>query len=351
MEETKKSDILDIGAIFKAIVSKKKLFIKVLAITFVVSAALILCVPRYYRCEIKLAPESTASSGGALGSLASQFGVNIDDMMGGSEDAIGPDLYPDILDSKDFQVKMFPIHVKSLDGTIDTDYYTYLAKMQKNAFWKKWYYAIAKLFIPVDTIGNKKGAANVDPRRLTKKQFGVAGKIGNNIKCSIDKRTYVISILVEDQDALICSTIADSVASRLQAFITDYRTQKARNDLEYAKKLNAQAKREYMKAQRVYATYCDENMDVVLQSYKSQMESLENELQLKYNNYNATATQLQMAMAKVQEKTPAFTVIQGASVPIKPAGPKRMIFVLGMMIFAFIITAVWVSKDILFKSN
>lgn len=350
MEEKIATDIIDIGAIIKRIKSKKKLFVRVVAITFVVSCALILCVPRYYECEIKLAPEMSSSDLGSIGSLASSFGVNLDDAMGNSEDAIGPDLYPDLLQTKDFQVKMFPMRVRSLDGSIDTDYYTYLSKMQKSAFWMKWLNAIKKLFVsPEPELPSSKRKGNeVDPFRLTKRQFAVASKIGNKIKCSIDKKTYVISIMVEDQDALICATVADSVAQRLQAFITEYRTKKACNDLEYAKKLNAEAKRSYIKAQRVYATYCDENMDVVLQSYKSQMEALENELQLKYNNYNATATQLQMAMAKVQEKTPAFTIMQGASVPIKPTGPKRMIFVASMMLLSFIVTAFWTVKDLLF---
>ena len=62
-------------------------------------------------------------------------------------------------------------------------------------------------------------------------------------------------------------------------------------------------------------------------------------MQLKYNNYTAMVTQYQAAKAKVQERTPAFTMIKGSSVPIKPSGPKRMIFVLIMLILSFFGTA------------
>jgi uncharacterized protein involved in exopolysaccharide biosynthesis len=68
-------------------------------------------------------------------------------------------------------------------------------------------------------------------------------------------------------------------------------------------------------------------------------------MQLKFNAYSVLNTQLQQAKAKVQEKTPAFTVIKGASVPIKPTGPKRMIFVCGMVILAFFGTIGWILKD------
>jgi uncharacterized protein involved in exopolysaccharide biosynthesis len=54
-------------------------------------------------------------------------------------------------------------------------------------------------------------------------------------------------------------------------------------------------------------------------------------------------------MAKLQERTPVFTVVKGASVPIKPAGPKRMLFVAGMLILTFLGTAFYiVRKDLHF---
>ena len=59
--------------------------------------------------------------------------------------------------------------------------------------------------------------------------------------------------------------------------------------------------------------------------------------------------QMQTASAKVQEKTPAFTIIQGASVPEKPAGPKRMLFCLGMMVLAVIGVSVYVLRKDIFS--
>ena len=50
-------------------------------------------------------------------------------------------------------------------------------------------------------------------------------------------------------------------------------------------------------------------------------------MQLKYNVYTALNTRQEAAMAKLQENTPVFTTLTNATVPVKPAGPKRMIFV------------------------
>jgi uncharacterized protein involved in exopolysaccharide biosynthesis len=52
-------------------------------------------------------------------------------------------------------------------------------------------------------------------------------------------------------------------------------------------------------------------------------------------------TQMQTADAKLQEATPAFTIIESASIPFKPAGPKRTLIALLMSILSFFILSVW----------
>ena len=64
-------------------------------------------------------------------------------------------------------------------------------------------------------------------------------------------------------------------------------------------------------------------------------------MQLKYNTYTQYSQQLQQAKAKLIEQTPAFTTIQSASVPIKPAGPKRMIFTAVIIILVFVVDTVY----------
>ena len=143
-----------------------------------------------------------------------------------------------------------------------------------------------------------------------------------------------------------CKTIADSICSQLQEFITNYRTNKARIDLKYYTKLAADAKLDYERARQRYGSYSDANMDVVLESYRSKQEDLENDMQLRFNAYSTINTQLQAAKAKVQERTPAFTILKGAEVPVKPSSPKRMIFVLGMTFVAFVGTGIYILRDI-----
>ncbi len=330
---------IDFSFILKAIIKNKKAFFYTMPIVFVLSSLIIISIPRSYTCEVKLAPESTSSGIGSIGALASSFGVNLANKLD-NEDAISPELYPDLMNSIDFKVSLFPIKIQTKDKKIETTYYNYLEKHQKYAWWLIPINYIKKLFEkkedkPFDS------SKKIDPFILTKKQKDIASLIEQKIDCEVDKKTNVISIVVTDQDPLVCATMADSIKSRLQLFITDYRTNKAKIDLEYTKKLYVEAKSSYDKARQLYATFSDENQELILESYKAKQEDLENEMQLKYNNYNSICQQLLAAKAKVQERTPAFTTLQSASVPNKPSKPKRMLFVLAMLFLTFIITSIY----------
>ena len=346
MEEAKKKqEVIDLRVVAKKIWKEKKLFYKTLPIAFVLSCIYILSIPRYYTSDIMLAPELGGSmGGGTLGDIASSLGFDLSEMQ--TSDAITPLLYPDLMEDNKFVTNLFSIQVVSKDGEIKTNYHDYLKKYQKMPWWKypiKW---IKNLF-PKSEDATTGSANKYDPYNISRKENDIVENIRGNIKVSIDKKTGVISVAVTDQDPLICKTIADSLMTRLQDFITDYRTNKARIDVEHYKNLTAEAKREYEKARQLYGTYADANMDIVLESYRAKRDDLENDMQLKFNAYSTLNTQLQAAMAKVQERTPAFTVVKGAAVPVKPAGPKRMIFVAGILILTAFGTAFYlVRKDL-----
>ena len=345
MEQNK---VIDLRALWKKIKERRRLFYITLPVAFVLSSLYIICIPRSYDTDVKLAPEVENSlPGGALGSLASSFGFDLSNLE--STDAISPLLYPDLMDDNGFVSKFFDFRVTSADGEISTNYHDYLLKHQKAAWWVHVMEWMNNLFPKKEEEAVAGGDGGFNPYVLSRNEDDLIKKIQGNVKLTTDKKTGVITIKVHDQDKLICKTVADSACSLLQTFITNYRTNKARIDLEYYTKLAADAKQSYERARQLYGSYSDRNMDVVLESYRAKQEDLENDMQLKFNTYSTLNTQLQAAKAKVQERTPAFTVIKGAEVPVKPSAPKRMIFVLGVTFLAFVGTILYSLKDILLK--
>lgn len=337
---SKEIEPIDFVAIARKIWKRKKTFLYTLPTVFILAYLYIVSIPRYYMSEVRLAPEMTSTSLSGLSSLASSFGIDMASKMGQNQDAISPELYPDLMESMDFRVSLFPIKVKTLEGHQNT-YYAYMKSEQKAPWWSAAIGSLKSRFSAQDT-SRFSGTYVPDAFRLTKTQHDIVDAIGRKVQCTVDKKTSVISIRVEDQDPLVAATLADSVRARLQSFITSYRTKKARNDLEYVKGMLREAKARYEQARQRYGAFSDANTDIMLTSYKLKENDLENDMQLLYNNYSALATQLHTAEAKVQERTPAFTTLQSATVAVKPAGPKRMVFVLTMMFLAFLGTSLYI---------
>ena len=336
---------IDFAKIFKDILKHKKLYAKVLPVAFILAAIYALAQPNYYDCTVKLSPEMSGSkSTSGLAALASSFGVNLGNGSGVGTEALFPTLYPDLMNSVDFKTSLFHVPV-TIEGDKEKgekdrtmSYYDYLSKEQKAPWWSQGIKAFFSLFSSKE----EDEVSKVNKFRLTKDQTEIVKAIDKKVVCDVDKKTMVITINVTDQDPVIAATMADTVKTRLQNFITDYRTSKSRVDLEYNKKIYAETKARYEKARQLYAEFMDHNRDIILQTVRQKQTDLENEMQLQYNAYQQVAAQLLAAEAKVQEETPAFTTLQSATVPVKKSGPKRAQMCLIFVFLAFLGTTAWI---------
>lgn len=346
MEDSKKSEYIDLRIVFRTLWNRKKLFLKVWTFTFVLACVYILPQPRTYMTDLTLAPElGEQGSTGTLSSIASSFGFDLGS--GQFSDAFYPELYPDLIATNEFLVDLLYVHVKNGDGTIDTTYLNYMLKHQKKNWVKfpmNWCRKQLNNLIDGTPQPVRQGV-RLNPLHLTRTEDNLVNKVRQNILCDVDIKTNVITITVKDQDPVICAALADSTRVRLQKFITDYRTSKARVDEEYYRHLADSAQLEYEEVVERYNRYCDTHQNIIMQSYISGRDELENELQTKLTTCNAMRTQYQAAKAKVQEKTPAFTVLKAASVPVKASSPKRMIFVVAMLFLATLGTFLYIFKD------
>lgn len=338
--------------IFNKLWAKKYLFLKVWVITFILSAAYIVPQPRTYSSSILLAPEmASGDEMGGLSAIASSFGFNFGE--GSSVDAIYPTLYPDLLASNDFIVNLFDVQTKTIDGKIQTDLYTYMLKHQKTTFYKRPFYWAKRQFknlIDKQRTGGGADGGKIDASFLTEEQFNIVENLKSNIICNVDQLTSVISIKVNAQDPLVAANLADSVCAKLQKFITEYRTSKARVDVEHYEALVKDAQESYEKAQKEFSDFCDSHKNMTSQAVLSKRDKLEIESSMALSKYQAMSAQAENAKHKLQEKTPAFTTLQNASVPLRPSAPKRVFFCLGMLLLATTITSFKILKSELYST-
>lgn len=335
---------IDFEKITKNVIANWKLYSKTVGAAFVIGIVIAFSIPKTYSTTVILAPESAGSSiNGDINALASMAGVNLG--LGNNNDALYPQIYPKIFSSNDFIIPLWNLHVETIDNKVSTTLYEYMKRYQKTEWWNYWRKGVA--YIATKIRGTKKQQSSIskpNPFQLTEEQDNVTAAIKGMLKCDVDAKTDVISITANAQDAKVATLLADASCKALQNYIIRYRTNKANNDLAYLKKLCAESKVEYEQAQRKYATYADANNEIVLESYKAKLEALENDMQLKYNTYSQFMLQVQGAHAKVQERTPAFTIMQSASIPLKKSSPRRMMIIAVCMAFAFICTLAYTTR-------
>lgn len=341
--EEQEIDLLELAG---KVWAERRLVLKWCGVAVIVALIVGFSIPKEYTTTVMLAPEVEGGSRslGGLSALAGMAGINVN--AGESSDALYPELYPDIVSSVGFTTELFPVSVEDEEGELKTTLYNYLKEEQRSPWWS------AILSFPFKCIGwitslfrdeeEENVGQGIDPFRLTEDETDVVKMLNERISVSVDKKTSVITLSVTMQDPLISATMTDTVMQKLQNYITEYRTNKARHDLDFTQKLYDEAQKKYYVAQQAYADYVDMNQNISLRSVQTRQERLQNEMNLAYNLYNQTAQQLQLAKAKVQENTPVYTIVQAATVPLKASKPSKLMILVGFVFLAGVMSVGWV---------
>lgn len=343
---TEDDDVLQIDwmSILRQLLAIRKKFYIAAAVGVILGVFIALTTPKQYTVSITLSPEmGSGKSGSSLTSMAASF-------LGGSigtdsPDALNATLTPDIVASTPFLLELFDAHVVSQNKQIDTTFTAYLDEQKSS-----WISYILKA--PGMAIGGIKSLFNEEKQEetgsvqkggieLNEEDAKKLESLRKQISAEVDKKTAITTLRVTLQDPKIAATIADSVVSKLQQYITTYRTSKAKEDCQYLEKLFKERQQEYYDAQQRYARYVDANSNVVFQSTMAERERLQNDMNLAYQVYSQVAQQLQVARAKVQEEKPVFAVVEPAVVPLDPSGISRKVIVLGIIFLTVAFTGAW----------
>ena len=118
----------------------------------------------------------------------------------------------------------------------------------------------------------------------------------------------------------------------LQRYITEFKIEKARVDLEFIQQRYNEAKKSYQTIQQQLASFRDRHMNMSTSIAKTEEERLTNEYILVTGVYTELAKVLEQAKIHVKEETPVFTIIKPVSVPTEKSRPNRPVI---LMIFVF----------------
>lgn len=326
--------------ILRRIYTIRKTLYKAAGVGVVLGIIIALSIPKQYTVTVTLSPEMSGDkAGGGLASLASSF-------LGGgassSPDALNATLAPDIVASTPFILELFNIRVQTLDGKLGTTLVAYLDE-QKQPWWGYIKAAPGMAIGAIKSLFAEEAdtASVLNPFQLTKEESEKVEGLRKVLTADVDKKTAMTTITVTLQDPKVTAIVADSVVTKLQQYIIDYRIKKAKEDCAYLEQLYKERQQEYYEAQSKYAHYFDSNRNIALQSVRAEQERLQNDMNLAYQVYSQVAQQLQVARAKIQEEKPVFAVVEPATVPLQPSGTSRKVILVGVVFFIVCCVGAW----------
>lgn len=346
-QQTENQEI-DLIALFRKLYINRKNIYKAVGIGIAAGIIIGFSLPRTYQVDVNLSPESGVSATGGLSGIASMFGLG-SASAGFGEDALTFNMFPEIVKTNPFALEMLQIPIQTQKGD-SIILYDYLDTEKKS--W--WGYAMGAPGMLIGGIKSlfkeeqKDSIKAIDPFRLTPEQSGRIGMLKKILEVKTDKKNNMTKVTVSLQDPLAAAIVADSAVHKLQEYITDYRTRKAKQDYDFQLSLCKQYKKEYFEAQQEYAKFADANRNVILQTVTSEKERLQKNLTLAELIYSQSMGQLQVLRGKVQEAKPVFAVVEPATVPLVPTSPKKMLIIIAFAFLAFVFESAWIlfGKDI-----
>ena len=299
-----------------------------------------LTMTRLYTSKVTLVPELGKSTSSSLSSLSSMLGLG-GMTMGSTADAYNVTVYPEVVASTPFVANMFDMRVKDPKNDIDTTLIGYLTRERFSIGAVVGYVTkpIFSLFANSEEEEAKDKKLNLF--HLTKEQDRIVKTMNKAIQVDVDKKTGETTIQVTMDNPIIAATVADTVCKHLREYIVDYRTRKAREDLQNYNKIADESYQRYLKATKAYAYYQDHNRGLILNAVISEGNRLSNEVQIASQLYQQMKLQAEMARGKVIDEKPVFAIIQPASVPLLPQNSRAKVLIIWTFI-GFVLSCAWV---------
>ena len=317
----------------------KKFIITVTVVFMFLGLISALTMTRIYTSKVTLVPELGKSTSSSLSSLSSMLGLG-GMTMGSSADAYHVTVYPEVVASTPFVAKMFDMRVTDPKKGIDTTLVGYLTR-ERFSIGNVIGYVTKPIFSLFSNKEEETKGNELNLFHLTKEQDRIVKTMNKAIQVDVDKKTGETTIQVTMDNPVIAATVADTVCKRLRECIVEYRTRKAREDLENYKKIADESYQRYLKASKAYAYYQDHNRGLILNAVISEGSRLSNELQIASQLYQQMKLQAEMARGKVIDEKPVFAIIQPATVPLLPQNSRAKVLLIWTFV-GFVLSCVWV---------
>lgn len=165
-----------------------------------------------------------------------------------------------------------------------------------------------------------------------------------------------ISLSYTSREPRVSAEVVLTAQKLLQKYITEFKIEKVRSNLEFVEKSYEEAKLNFENKQAELARFRDANKSLSSAMARTQEEKLTSEYNLLLGVYTEIAKQKEQAKIAVTETTPILTIIEPVTIPTEKSGPNRAMVLIGFIFFGVIAGMGWILgnpyvKEIFEKVN
>ena len=338
--DTHKDDEIDLIALLKTVFVARRFVIRTTILFAVVGVILALTSPVKYTASSTFVPQlSEGQTNSSLGGLASLAGINLSAIMGSQPQEISPSLYPQIAES-------IPYRLALLDATVEpnTSFRDYILTQSGGVailpLLKKYTIGLPGLLLNKQTDNNE----NLDTSlfQITEQDKDLFEFLAQVVSIEVDDQEGLVSISVELADRMVAAQLAQAATDLLQSNIIAFKSQSARNNLDFIESQFESKRQEFEQIQDSIAVFKDQNLNITSSLYQNQLTRLESQFTVTSSVFQELAGQVEQAKIQVNKDTPIFTIIEPVSVPLERSKPKRTMMVIVWAFLGGLFSVGWV---------
>ena len=333
-------DEIDLIAMLKTVFVARRFVIQITVLFSVLGIVLALVSPVRYTASSMFMPQlSEGQSNSSLGGLASLAGINLTAIMGGQPQEIAPSLYPQIAESSPYRKALLETPV----GENQISFRDYILGQDRGvsiiALIKKYTIGLPSLFFSNN---------NEEPIPQTNTLFDISEEdrglfefLDQILSVEVDDQEGLVSIGVEFSDRKIAAQLAQAATDLLQTKIIAFKSQSARNNLQFVQSQFDAKRQEFEQIQDSIAMFKDQNLNITSSLYQNQLTRLESQFAVASSVFQELAGQVEQAKIQVNKDTPIFMIIEPVSVPLKRSKPQRTMMVIIWTFLGGVIAVGW----------
>jgi hypothetical protein len=274
----------------------------------------------------QLGSDSQSKLGGLSG-LAALAGVNLD-MTQGTE--LSPLVYPQIVNSIPYRLELMntPLNFKGYTKPVSLyDFYTEYSKPSLIGVLKK--YTIGLPGVILSAIKGKPKEIVIPGDSLnriitlTAEQMEFQKAMEKMVTLQLNAKEGYITLITKLSEPLATAQLAQKAQNLLQRYITEFKIEKAKANLDFIQGRYNETKTEFEKAQVSLAVVNDRKKNFTSALPLIETDRIQTKYTITFGVFQELAKQLEQAKIQVKKDTPVFTIVEPVTVPTEKSKPKR----------------------------